>query len=242
MRFAAASRSDAGGRIRNEDSCLYAQTERFGCWAIGDGVGGRSGGTIASLTAVTGVVEAANRRRALSEAAMIGYVQSAQEAIYARQKQQILLAGMRTTIVMLATDFRTASWAHVGDSRLYHFRKGKIVSDTKDHSYCQGLVERREILREQIPTHRERNKLTRVLGSEREVRPDVRANVAVGPDDAFLLCSDGLWVYVSEAEMEADLAKSKTPEQWIDRMERRLLERAKAGHDNYSAIAIFVKP
>lgn len=242
MKFITASSCEAGGRTTNEDYCNFVQTERFGCWVVADGLGGREGGEFASLIAVSRIVEAAARKSFHSEAALRYYVQEAQESLHARQRQEMRLAAMRTTVVVLAADQNTASWAHIGDSRLYHFRGGKIVNETLDHSVCQSLVNLGAITREQIRGHPERRRLLRVLGSEGAARPDVRANVPIAPGDRFLLCTDGLWGYVTESEMEMDLAKSATPQEWIRRMERRLQPRVKAGHDNYTSLAIFAQP
>ncbi|MBO9600049.1 MAG: serine/threonine-protein phosphatase, partial [Cohnella sp.] len=214
----------------------------FGCWVAADGLGGHEGGEFASLIAVSRIVEAAARKTLHSEAVMRYYVQEAQEALHARQKQELRLAAMRTTLVVLAADQKTASWAHIGDSRLYHFRGGKLLNETLDHSVCQSLVHLGAITREQIRGHPERRRLLRVLGAEGAARPDVKVNVPIAPGDRFLLCTDGLWEYVTEPEMEMELSMSATPQEWIRRMERRLRARAKAGNDNYTSLAIFVQP
>ncbi len=242
MKFITASSCEAGGRKTNEDYCSFVHTELFGCWVVADGLGGHEGGEFASLIAVSRIVEAAARKSLHSEAIMRYYVQEAQEALHARQKQEMKLAAMRTTVVVLAADQRAASWAHIGDSRLYHFRGGKLLNETLDHSVCQNLVNLGALRREQIRGHRERRRLLRVLGSEGPARPDVKANVPIVPGDRFLLCTDGLWEYVTETEMEMELAKSASPQEWIRRMERRLQSRAKAGHDNYTSLAVFVQP
>ncbi|WP_027088194.1 PP2C family protein-serine/threonine phosphatase [Cohnella panacarvi] len=242
MKFITASSCEPGGRKTNEDYCHFVQTERFGCWVVADGLGGHEGGEFASLIAGSRIVEAAARKSIHSEGVLRYYVQEAQEALHARQKQELRLAAMRTTVVVLAADQKTASWAHIGDSRLYHFRGGTIWNETLDHSVCQSLVNLGAITREQIRRHPERRRLLRVLGAEGAARPDVRANVPIAPGDRFLLCTDGLWGYVTEQEMETDLAKSDTPQDWIRHMERRLQQRAKAGHDNYTSLAIFVQP
>ena len=241
MKFTAAMSSEAGGRKINEDYCDYVQSGGFGCWVVADGLGGHEGGEYASRIAASRIIEAAGRKELHSEAILRHYIQEAQEALHAYQKQDKRLASMRTTIVCLVSDYRKVAWAHVGDSRLYQFRDGLVRTQTKDHSVCQSLVNIGEITVEQIRHHEDRSRLLRVLGAEGEAKPDVGPPEAAKPGDAYLLCTDGLWEYVTETEMEIDLAKSADPRQWLSLMEERVLGRAKAGHDNYSAIAIFVE-
>jgi serine/threonine protein phosphatase PrpC len=148
---------------------------------------------------------------------------------------------MRTTLVVLASDGQRARWAHVGDSRLYHLRGGRIASQTLDHSVPQALARAGEIRPDEIRCHEDRNRLLRTLGNEDEARPTVLGEpVLLEPDDAFLLCTDGFWEFVTEAEIEVTLAKAATPEDWLTTMATRLLNRADPGHDNYTAVAVWV--
>ncbi|MBC9784326.1 serine/threonine-protein phosphatase [Heliobacterium chlorum] len=129
---------------------------------------------------------------------------------------------------------------HIGDSRLYYFRDGKIVFITKDHSVSQAMADAGYISHEEIRFHEDRNRVLRSLGQKESIRPDiVRIPGPYRPGDAFLLCTDGFWEHVWEREMEIDLSKAETPDAWLELMEIRIMERAPEDHDNYSAISVF---
>jgi len=94
----------------------------------------------------------------------------------------------------------------------------------------------------EIRTHKDQNKLTRVVGSEYYGQPDVETlSEPLSPGDAMILCTDGFWEYVLEDEMEEDLLSSDTPDDALAKMEARLLSRADNYNDNYTAIVVMVK-
>ena len=228
-----------GGRDYNEDSLLYAQAGNTGCWVVADGLGGHGGGDTASRVACQAVIDSFRANPAVTPEACLAHIQAADQAVRREQIAQPGLVRMRTTIVVLICDASQAVWGHAGDSRLYHFRGGAILYQTKDHSLPQHLVEAGEIAAAQIRRHEDRSRLLRVLGEEGAFQPTVLAEpVPIGAGDAFLLCTDGFWENVYELEMELDFAKSGKPADWLKFMEIRLQERVSGSHDNYSAIGI----
>jgi hypothetical protein len=135
-----------------------------------------------------------------------------------------------------------ATWAHVGDTRLYHFRDGRVAHQTLDHSMPQALVQAGAIRSDEIRRHPERNRLLKSLGGEGEVAPTfLEAPIALAPGDAFLLCTDGFWELVTEDEMQAALAGASGPAAWLERMESQVLKAATGAFDNYSATTVLVK-
>jgi len=213
-----------------------------GIWALADGLGGHRGGEVASKTAVAAILEQWSPALAHTPQSLLTLTESAQSALLAKQQTNPQLSSMRTTIVLLMAKGDNVLWGHVGDSRLYHFRDCAVEFQTKDHSVPQTLVDAGEITKEQIRTHEDRNRILRAVGNPEGVKPtilDTPRKIKQG--DAFLLCSDGFWEYVTETEMAVDLAKSKKPEQWLKRMELRLIDKVENENDNYSALALFVE-
>ena len=237
--FDAAQVSNPGGRDYNEDHTLTAATHDTACWVVADGLGGHGGGADASAIACQAVIASFLANPSPSPGAVQSHIRSAHQSVLAQQVAQPALARMRTTIVVLVANAVHAVWGHVGDSRLYHLRRGKILAQTKDHSVPQNLVEAGEITSEQIRHHEDRNRLLRSLGEEEVARASILPEaIPVCQGDAFLLCSDGFWEKVHELEMELDFAKSREPAEWLSYMETRLQERVDGSHDNYTAVAI----
>nr|VFK13942.1 MAG: Serine/threonine protein phosphatase PrpC [Candidatus Kentron sp. LFY] len=240
--------SSRGGRSSNQDA---HGTFGFGDsgmgWIVADGLGGHSGGEIASRTAVDTLsayfrTPAGGGKEALSRQGLDSASRSAQSAIVARQRQQPQYSRMGTTVVILVSDGVTARWAHLGDSRIYRFRDGHVAAQSCDHSVPYRLYLAGEISQAEIRAHEERNLLLRSLGGEGGWGPDISEPVPLRPQDAFLLCSDGFWQYILEAEMEDDLSASTTARDWMDKMTARLRARVHGGHDNYTATAIRIRP
>ncbi|MGD9975855.1 MAG: PP2C family serine/threonine-protein phosphatase [Desulfatirhabdiaceae bacterium] len=241
MTYAFATLSEKGGRHTNQDYSGSLILNGMGCWAIADGLGGHRGGEIASRLAVEQIIDSFARFPGDSPMALMTHLQSAQNAIISWQEKDRSVHAMCTTILVLITGPGKAIWAHIGDSRLYHFRNGHIRFQTKDHSVPQILVETGHIHTKDIRFHEDRNRLVRVLGKADSFRPVIEQSPHyIQPGDSFLLCTDGFWEHVMEFEMSADRIESASPEEWLHRMKDRILKRAGNYHDNYSAVAIFV--
>lgn len=239
MRLQTALLSESGGRKENEDYCAYLERGGFVCHVLADGLGGHRGGRLASRTAVEKILEAFSTSPGAAAGKISDYLDRAREAFAGDEMREHYL---KTTLVVLLCDYKRAIWGHIGDSRLYHFSRGAIVHQTRDHSLPQLMASAGEIAPEEIRFHEDRNRLTAAFdGGELSRFKFLESPVSLRRRDAFLLCSDGFWEYVYEAEMEKDLAVSTGPRDWIKRMERRLLGRAPKNHDNYSAIGIKVR-
>jgi serine/threonine protein phosphatase PrpC len=136
-------------------------------------------------------------------------------------------------------DGNSVRFGHIGDSRLYVFRKGTLPWRTYDHSVVNVLYKTGRIKEKEIRRHPDRNKLLRVIGEAESFKPEIcEEPVQLEAGDAVLMCTDGFWEFVLEKEMKRVLSQSKSPENWLRGMERLILRRAKKGHDNYSAIAV----
>ena len=118
LRFDTACLTHPGGRAYNEDAADY----RDGCWVVADGLGGHSGGEVASRVAVEALLTTWDPTAPLEPATLTGAITAATAAIHQRQAAEPSLSGMRTTLVVLATDGARALWAHIGDSRPYLLR------------------------------------------------------------------------------------------------------------------------
>ena len=230
-----------GGRPENEDSCGYI-TDGKGkvCVVVADGLGGEGQGALASKTAMDVIFDRFKEKAADSPEDMSVWFANANEKVMEMQSPE---CSMKTTLVVLQFSKESAMWAHVGDSRLYHFVNGKNVSRTFDHSVSQMAVLRGEIKDEDIRGHVDRNRLLKAIGRDEGITAELSQvlNINDGSEHAFLLCTDGFWEYVLENEMEESLKACDNAKNWLVEMSGILKSRAKPGNDNNTAIAIIIK-
>jgi len=208
------------------------------CAIVADGLGGHGGGKQASRIAVSCLSVCGKSGELPAEEEIYRAFAAANEEILKRRRDE---NHMKTTAVYLCIHGNRAVWAHIGDSRLYHFTGHRLCDYTLDHSVSQMAVALGEIRREEIPGHCDRSRLLRVLGDE-ELKPEIHKPVCLEPGrHAFLLCSDGFWESVTEDEMLLDLCKSPSPEEWIRSLYARIMKRQGKEHDNHTAVAVFAE-
>ena len=202
------SRSDIGlVRKENQDSCSFSVISSGCVWAVVcDGMGGAKGGKTASSTAVQFITEYLNKNyndnmdeEELSTL-LIDAVDGANTEVYCMSLDDVELAGMGTTCDLVFIRDSVVHVVHVGDSRTYSIRGGKILQITEDHSVVQEMVKRGEITPEQAQNHPNKNFITRALGISATLRLDY-IEVEFEYGDVLLICSDGLSNCVSQADM-----------------------------------------
>lgn len=240
--LAHASVSAAGGRPDNQDRCGDGPTGAGGrAFVVADGLGGHAAGELAAEWAVAALLQSLGEGPALGPGSLARAFDAAGSAIRAGERARPEALGCRTTAVVLAVEAGRALWGHIGDSRLYHLRAGRVVFQTRDHSVPQALVDAGALAPEAVRQHPDRNRLLRSLAGEDLAEAAVpAASLALEPGDAFLLCTDGFWELVPEPAMETALAEASDPADWLRRMERGLLAAARGAFDNYTATAVVV--
>ena len=244
MQMEIATMSRRGGRNYNEDACGHWHSDEHLCCVVADGAGGHGGGDKASKIAVQYVLGAFAASPEASGAAIQQMIVATNRSIIQHRADDRALQNMHSTVVALFVDLASnqASWGHCGDSRLYVFRGGRIAARTRDHSLVQSLVDGGMLAAADMRSHPQRSELLSALGVGEE---DLTVTVStqpwqVAPGDVFLLCTDGLWEYVDDPQLEEALAQASGVQDWLRGLEQRVLHAAshKPRHDNFTALAI----
>ena len=203
------------GRVRaaNQDSCAeFADAVTYRMLVLADGMGGHQGGEVASRIAVQAIGEVMGASTDGPEAALRHAFEVANERILQAASADHQYAGMGTTGVALLIAASGNAWvAHVGDSRAYVLRGGKMIALTADHSYVAELQRRGLITPDEAAVHPRRNEVLRSIGGEPAIDVEIRSVPAL-PGDCFMLCSDGLWGCVPEAEVVSTLLQERPAE------------------------------
>ena len=235
--------SEIGGRSRNEDACGYWASDHKGCWIVSDGAGGHGSGDVASRLIVTNVLRRFQSAPRVAPDAVVALLRAAHEAVVQEKRSGSTRDDMHATAVILLLDVieGDAVWAHVGDTRLYWFRLGRILHRTRDHSLVQQMMDAGLAGGDATREHPKRSILTAAMGAVGELPvawTETMQRVQAG--DRFLICSDGWWEHVLDAEMEALLQVSAKTEDWLACMAELIRARAPSGNDNYTAVCVAV--
>ena len=236
MKFSVFQVSRKGGRAKNEDRMGYCYTRESGLFVLADGMGGHPEGEVAAQLALQ-TISALYQQEArpvientvdfLSRALMAAHHQIIR---YASEKG--MLDTPRTTLVACILQGAGATWVHCGDSRLYLVRDGELLTRTRDHSYLEqpgaGVLKLDRL---------NRNILFTCLGSPTKPVFDVAGPVILQQGDKLMLCSDGLWGSLSDAEITKQLASKSVSDAVPDLVENALRVGGDHG-DNVTVLAI----
>jgi len=251
------------GRVRkgNEDNC--AASPENGAFVVCDGMGGAAAGEIASKLAVETFLQslapAANGsdspRIATPDVRLDAAIHAANTAVFEQSRRTVHYHGMGTTLVALllrpAHDGAATALtlAHVGDSRCYLFRSGSLTLLTADHSLVEEQVRLGELTPSEAEFHPMRNIITRAVGSQPDVDPDIR-NLEPLPGDLYLLSSDGLTRELSDADIAQTIQRFLALEETRKRAARpdltilcqTLIDQANdaGGGDNITVLLLFL--
>ncbi|QGN58619.1 PP2C family serine/threonine-protein phosphatase [Nostocoides sp. HKS02] len=216
LSFSYAARSDVGMvRSENQDSG-YAGPRLL---AMADGMGGHAGGDIASSVAIGALADLDGEALGSAEAskALLQRITAANDEIAEMVKADPSLHGMGTTLIAILRSQNKLVLAHIGDSRAFLAREGKLTQITKDHSFVQSLVDEGRITEDEAMGHPQRSLVTRVLTGQEDDEPDVTVREArIG--DRYLIASDGLTDYVAGDTIAEIVTSGETPAKTADRL------------------------
>lgn len=239
MQWEIAKATHTGGQHEQEDRIEIFSAPDGKAWLliVADGMGGHGGGAIAAQAVIDTARSVWQQLRSAPS-----QPHKLLESVFDQAHHNIKRIGEkkglspRSTCVSLYVDSHRAFWAHLGDSRLYSFQNGQLVERTRDHSVAQLLVDMERIREEEMGTHPDQNSLLKSLGGSKTPEPDF-GETEVRPDQAFLLCSDGLWVNCGPHEM-TELVIASSLQEALGTLVQKVAERGGKKGDNISAALI----
>jgi protein phosphatase len=242
VRFSCAARTDTGiVRSGNEDN--YRMIADRGVFIVADGMGGHAAGEVASEMAVQIIARQLGTLRGLTDEQagerLRNAIVEANSAIFDRTLTEHDKRGMGTTITSLILLPQRYLIGQVGDSRAYLLRGNQLLQITKDHSYVQEQVDLGLLTPEQARVHPYSNVITRCIGANAEVVPDLYFG-NLRPGDVLLLASDGLTGMLEDPHLSGILSAEGGPQQWVDKLINEANRRG--GLDNITAIVIRIEP
>lgn len=227
------SRTEIGNvREHNEDSLIVTPP----LFAVADGMGGHEAGEVASEIAINTLSDLAPEHADAD--ALARAVVAANLNVIKAPREGVGREGMGTTLTAAILEGERLIIAQVGDSRAYLLHQGSLQQLTRDHSLMADMIEAGQLTEEEARIHPNRSVITRAIGSDPHMQPDLyELNVDTG--DRILLCSDGITTMLEDRDVEQILARASSPQECADNLVQAALDAG--GYDNATAIIIDVE-
>jgi PPM family protein phosphatase len=243
VRIEYAELSLLGDREDNQDRVTVSAAEQAALLVVIDGMGGHSDGSRAADTALKSLLESF-RQTALPMFDPLGFLHMAlsrahDEVAKLGNGQTIDTRPRATTAVCLVQE-GAAFWAHIGDSRVYHMRHGKILQRTRDHSHVELLLREGKITEEELPTHPMRNFVECCLGGDPAIpEMTLSGRHVLQAGDVLLLCTDGIWANLRDSDI-AGFFRDDNQElrAWLEALGRRAVQASTPFSDNSTAAVL----
>ncbi len=226
-------------RLNNEDVFAQMLSEQF--FILADGMGGHSAGEVAAKETVIELCKFV-KENSLQMRSIEEWTKSLKQAIQNANTHVLDLAmqdrekqGMGTTLCLCLVVDSTLIYAHVGDSRIYRVRKNRLTRLTRDHSLREELIASGELDESQAPSFPHKNVITRAIGTQRNVIPDIKTS-PIESGDLYLLCSDGLSDSLLDAQIH-DVIDASTSLR--SATENLILEAKKSGGRDNITVVLF---
>lgn len=230
-----------GGRDHNDDTFADVDLMAGRALVVADGAGGHRGGAVAARTATDAVLLHLASAAQWSDQALREAVERAGAAVHRAQVENRTLKDMSSTIVVVCLEAftGTARYAHLGDSRALHFRRGLSRQLTTDHSVVQSFIDA-GLANPVDGAGVDRSVLYAAIGAEGDTKPVVRALDGLEDGDAFLLCTDGVWDTVPQKEIERLLGSAGSVQEWVESIADAVRRAGRRNQDNFTALGAWL--
>ncbi|MGD1825524.1 Serine/threonine protein phosphatase PrpC [Chromobacterium violaceum] len=241
MKLSIFQESRIGGRSYNQDRLAIAHSREAVMLVMADGMGGHMRGEVAAQITVDLLSELFYQQATPTishpNRFLVNAISSVHQVILEYAADHRLPDVPSTTVVVAILQHGQLYWCHVGDSRLYLLDGSGLRLRSRDHSQVQRLIDQGLLTEEGAKTHPERNKIYNCLGAAGEPDIDIGERQVIGPGCSILLCTDGLWSQVQDAELEKVFA-GRSVNQVMPALINVAERRAGNGGDNLSAVAV----
>jgi serine/threonine protein phosphatase PrpC len=245
FKLAACTAQHIGDRGEQQDRVGIFQSRRMpgsALFVVADGMGGKTGGAMAAQQVMTTAKSLFEEFSPVNES-----VDTLLRQIVLEAHTVIKLSALssekepHSTIVALLLQPERADWAHVGDSRLYRYYESELLERTVDHSYVEQLIAEGKIRPDEAQSHRLSNLLTSALGTAKQPQISFGSADTISVGECYLLCSDGLWHYFTEAEI-GSMLYAEAPRLASERLIQLTRERARGAGDNCTLAIVKLEP
>ena len=234
--------SEAGTKAENNDYFGYVLLDNYAIWAAADGFDEEDGAKVAAKIAVESVIEYFMLRPRFNYDVIKEMMDYANLKVKEKQEEAKKYSLMHTSLLIVISNYNSILYGNVGNTRFYHIRGGYIVSQSKDDTIAQLLVDEEALNVSDMRFHRQRNDLLQAIGDFGKIKPNIiKSPVELMEKDIFCLTTVGFWENIDEHDMENDLSRFEDKKQWLNSLEKRILASLRDNIENYTIAQVEVQ-
>jgi len=227
--------SDAGSFKKNRDFTGFINLDNYACWVVVDGIDS-SDEKLSAEIAASSIIEDFTQKPGFSKSLIKKYIKNAHKLLLEHTGKSKFSA----SIMVVISDYNKMIFGSVGNARLYHLRKDKLIRKSKDHSITRLMNELGEIDGESADKHKHKNTLYSYLGKEEGLKIDVSSKIKLFNDDVLLLSTQGMWENINEKDLGDVLKGSMDAEEFAENIEYIVKENDMGNLNNYSIMSLFI--
>lgn len=234
--------SEAGTKAENNDYFGYVLLDNYAIWAVADGFDEEEGAKVAARIAVESAIEYFMLRPRFNYDVIKEMMDYANLKVKEKQEETQKYSLMHTSLLIVISNYNSILYGNIGNTRFYHIRGGYIVSQSRDDTIAQLLVDEEALNISDMRFHRQRNDLLQAIGDFGKIKPNIiKKPVELMEKDVFCLTTVGFWENIDEHDMENDLSRFEDKKQWLNSLEKRILASLRDNIENYTITQIEVQ-
>ena len=234
--------SEAGTKAENNDYFGYVLLDNYAIWAVADGFDEEEGAKVAARIAVESAIEYFMLRPRFNYDVIKEMMDYANLKVKEKQEETQKYSLMHTSLLIVISNYNSILYGNIGNTRFYHIRGGYIISQSRDDTIAQLLVDEEALNISDMRFHRQRNDLLQAIGDFGKIKPNIiKKPVELMEKDVFCLTTVGFWENVDEHDMENDLSRFEDKKQWLNSLEKRILASLRDNIENYTIAQIEVQ-
>ena len=233
--------SEAGTKAENNDYFGYVLLDNYAIWAAADGFDEEEGAKVAARIAVESAIEYFMLRPRFNYDVIKEMMDYANLKVKEKQEETQKYSLMHTSLLIIISNYNSILYGNIGNTRVYHIRGGYIISQSRDDTIAQLLVDEEALNISDMRFHRQRNDLLQAIGDFGKIKPNIiKKPVELMEKDVFCLTTVGFWENIDEHDMENDLSRFEDKKQWLNSLEKRILASLRDNIENYTIAQVEV--
>ena len=234
--------SEAGTKAENNDYFGYVLLDNYAIWAVADGFDEEEGAKVAARIAVESAIEYFMLRPRFNYDVIKEMMDYANLKVKEKQEETQKYSLMHTSLLIIISNYNSILYGNIGNTRFYHIRGGYIISQSRDDTIAQLLVDEEALNISDMRFHRQRNDLLQAIGDFGKIKPNIiKKPVELMEKDVFCLTTVGFWENIDEHDMENDLSRFEDKKQWLNSLEKRILASLRDNIENYTIAQVEVQ-